>query len=65
MQSSRPLGILSCLAVIIAAAVMLAGCASQSSAPTAAPTGITANNGGGDRTLRNQPSVGVTTVVGP
>ena len=65
MFPSKPLAILSCLSVIVLAGVMLTGCGAQPGAGTAAPTGITANNGGGANTLNNQPNVGVTTVVRP
>lgn len=65
MNPSRSLAVLSCLAVIAAAAAMLAGCTQQPSVATPAPTGITANNGGGVKTLNNQPNIGVTTVVRP
>ena len=49
-------------------ATLLAACAGARPDPTVPPrleTGITSSNGGGTRTLGNQPDVGITTRVGP
>jgi len=46
----------------------LASCAAERQQSTSTPgleTGITANNGGGTRTLNNNPNMGVTTRVAP
>ncbi len=56
------------LAVFLTACTVLAGCAYERPQSTTTPgleTGITSNNGGGARSLGNQPNVGVTTRVGP
>ncbi len=55
------------LAVALASAALL-GCAGERPQSTTTPgleTGITSNNGGGQRALGNQPNVGITTRVGP
>ena len=55
------------IAVALACAALL-GCAAERPQSTTTPgleTGITSSNGGGQRTLGNQPSIGVTTGVGP
>lgn len=55
------------IAVALACAALL-GCAGerpQSARTPGLETGITSNNGGGERALGNQPNVGVTTRVGP
>jgi hypothetical protein len=54
------------LVMALACAVLL-GCAGerpQSATTPGLETGITSNNGGGERALGNQPNVGVTTRVG-
>ena len=46
---------------------LLAACAEVRPSPLVSPaldSGVTSSNGGGTRTLGNQPSVGVTTPVG-
>lgn len=46
----------------------LLGCAYERPQSTTTPgleTGITSSNGGGTRTLGNQPNIGITTRVGP
>jgi len=55
------------LAVALACAALL-GCAGerpQSATTPGLETGITSNNGGGERALGNQPNIGITTRVGP
>jgi len=55
-------------AAAVLAACCLAACAGERPQSTSSPgleSGITSNNGGGIRALGNQPSVGVTTRVGP
>ena len=50
------------------AANLLTACAEVRPDPVVSPrldSGITSRNGGGTRTLGNQPGVGVTTRVGP
>ncbi len=58
---------LSVIAVALACAALL-GCAGERPQSTTTPgleTGITSNNGGGQRALSNQPNVGITTRIGP
>jgi len=55
------------IAVALACAALL-GCAGERPQSTTTPgleTGITSNNGGGQRALGNQPNVGIATRVGP
>ena len=55
------------IAMALACAALL-GCAGerpQSTTTSGLETGITSSNGGGTRTLGNQPNVGITTRVGP
>ena len=55
------------VAVALACAALL-GCAGERPQSTTTPgleTGITSNNGGGQRALGNQPNVGFTTRVAP
>lgn len=56
------------VATVLVSCTVLVGCAGERPQSTTTPgieTGITSNNGGGARTLGNQPNVGITTRVGP